>query len=67
MGIYFIAAGINKGPKNREKSLDKSFFSVDLKEYLPNDICTKLEEHFPNGRGIYVWGGGQMKGGHLSN
>ena len=59
MGVYFIAAGISKASRNREKSLDKSFFSVDLKEYLSDDISTKLEEGSTFGE--------QMKAAHLIN
>lgn len=54
MGIYFIAAG--NFSKNREKSLDKSFGKNQLQGFLRTEDFAKLEEHFPSGKRVYMWG-----------
>ncbi|NGP75142.1 hypothetical protein G3570_00745 [Balneolaceae bacterium YR4-1] len=54
MGVYFIAAG--KSSKNRQKSLDQSFYLEQLENFVPKNIYQKLKKHFTKEDPIYIWG-----------
>ena len=66
MGLYFIAAGPGQPSsttgtraKNREKSLDKNFSVDEIREYLNPEDVTRLNNHYPNGNGVFIWGANQ--------
>ena len=63
MGLYFIPASKGKRSptsgetaKNREKSLEKDFRVNQIEEYLKLEDVTRLNNHYPNGNGVFVWG-----------
>ena len=54
MGVYFIAAGSSSD--NRQKTLDLSHSVDELEPYLSVGVARRLRGHFPDGRGVYLWG-----------
>jgi len=57
MGIYFIAAG--SASKNRQKSLDKSFLSGEIKPFIPQSEYQKLYSIFGESDPVFIWGANQ--------
>jgi len=54
MGVYFIAAG--RSTRNRQKTLDQPHRVTDLIKLVPDDVAKRLQEEFPTGEDVYVWG-----------
>ena len=55
MGVYFIAAG--NSSRNGEKTLDRAHRVEDLVPHVPATIVKRLWQAFPDGEGVYAWGG----------
>lgn len=64
MGVYFIPAGATS--KNRAKTLEVSFSLESLINFVPPRFHQDLNNHYPDGKGVYLWGANTRSFNQLS-